>query len=98
MMARLFAVCVLALVSLAGSTAWGASPLTTIQDVLFKADGTRFNGLVNVAWTTFEGPNNTAVIKESKTVRIVDGNLYVQLVPTVGATPGACGAASSRQV
>jgi hypothetical protein len=89
MVARYFGVAVLALGSLCGRAAWGAPPLTTIQDVLFKADGTRFNGLVNMAWTPFEGPNQTQVMKESKTVRVVDGNLFVQLVATVGATPAA---------
>ena len=29
-------------------------PLTTIQDVLYKADGTRFNGYVQISWNSFE--------------------------------------------
>ena len=26
-------------------------PLTTIQDVLYKADGARFNGTLTISWT-----------------------------------------------
>ncbi|MGH9720823.1 MAG: hypothetical protein ACRD8O_11470 [Bryobacteraceae bacterium] len=69
--------------------ALGAPPLTTIQDVLYKADGTRFNGLVRISWTYFEGPNSSNIPTQDKTVRIVDGHLYAQLVPTTNAVPAA---------
>ena len=29
-------------------------PLTLIQDVLYKADGSRFNGFVQISWNSFE--------------------------------------------
>ena len=30
-----------------------APALTTIQDVLFKADGSKFNGILQITWTSF---------------------------------------------
>lgn len=84
MFARFAAVSVLA-----GALAWAQPPLTTIQDVLFKADGTRFNGLIQIAWTSFEGGNQTNIPQQTRTVRIIDGNLFVQLVPTISAVPAA---------
>lgn len=76
---------------LASALAWAQPqpPLTTIQDVLFKADGTRFNGLIQIAWTSFEGGNQTNIPQQTRTVRIIDGNLFVQLVPTTNAVPTA---------
>jgi hypothetical protein len=80
-----------ALGALCSALAWAQTqpPLTTIQDVLFKADGTRFNGLINIQWTSFEGGNQTNIPQQMTTVRIVDGNLFVQLVPTTDAVPAA---------
>ena len=34
---------------------FAAPPVTTIQDTLFKADGTRFSGTLSISWTSFEG-------------------------------------------
>ncbi|MGH9657269.1 MAG: hypothetical protein ACRD96_01930 [Bryobacteraceae bacterium] len=78
------AVCILL-----ATVATSQPPLTTIQDVLFKADGTRFNGLVNIQWTSFEGGGQTNIPQQMRTVRIIDGNLYVQLTPTTTAVPAA---------
>ncbi|HUP02482.1 MAG TPA: hypothetical protein VMU19_00745 [Bryobacteraceae bacterium] len=66
-----------------------APPLTTIQDILYKADGTRFNGTVTVSWTSFQASDQSAIQTQSTTVKIVDGNLRVQLVPTANASPAA---------
>ena len=68
---------------------FAAPPLTTIQDVLFKADGTRFNGSLTISWTSFEAIDHSAIAQQSKTVTVVNGNLQVQLVPTTTATPAA---------
>jgi hypothetical protein len=76
----------LATVSLA-SALYAAPALTTIQDVLYKADGTRFNGTLTISWHSFESADNSAVITQSTTVRVLDGNLRVQLVPGAAATP-----------
>src|SRR3954447_5047472 len=66
-----------------------APPLTTIQDVLFKADGTRFKGSLTISWTSFEAIDRSAIAQQSKTVTVVNGNLQVALVPTTTATPAA---------
>jgi hypothetical protein len=67
--------------------AWGQPALTTISDVLFKADGTRFNGLVQITWLSFDSATGASIAQQSTTVRIIDGNLFVQLTPTSNATP-----------
>jgi hypothetical protein len=69
------------------SSALAGPPLTTIQDVLYKADGTRFNGTVTISWTSFQTMDNSTIATQSVTVKIVDGNLRVQLVPTTTSTP-----------
>ena len=69
--------------------AWAQPSLTTISDVLFKADGTRFNGLAQFTWVSFESGNGSNIAQQSKTIRIIDGNLFVQLTPTTGAVPPA---------
>jgi hypothetical protein len=63
--------------------------LTTIQDVLYKADGTRFNGILIVSWTSFQAADNSAVVTQTTTVKVVDGILHVQLVPTTTSYPPA---------
>ena len=64
-------------------------PLTTVEDVLYTADGNRFNGVVTMTWQTFEA-SNTAVITGAVTrVPVANGNLFVQLVPTTNASPPA---------
>jgi hypothetical protein len=62
-------------------------PMTTIQDTLYKADGTRFNGLVNIAWGGFEASDQSAIANQVITVKIVNGRLNVQLVPNTNSTP-----------
>jgi hypothetical protein len=69
------------------SSALAGPPLTTIQDVLYKADGTRFNGTVTISWTSFQAMDNSTIATQVITVKIVDGNLHVQLVPTTTSTP-----------
>src|ERR1051326_4046195 len=73
---------------LAGA-AYAGPPLTTIQDVLYKADGTRFNGTLTISWSSFQAPDNSAIVTQSTTVRVQDGLLRVQLVPTTTSTPAA---------
>jgi hypothetical protein len=59
--------------------------LTTIQDTLFKADGTRFNGSIIIRWGTFDANNIGTIVQQSKSVQVVNGNLQVQLAPNAGA-------------
>lgn len=66
-----------------------APPLTTIQDVLYKADGTRFNGTAAIGWSSFEAADQSAITMHGITVKIVDGQFRVQLVPNAGVTPPA---------
>jgi hypothetical protein len=68
-------------------SAHAAPPLTTIQDVLYKADGTRFNGVVMISWSSFEAPDRSAIATQMTTVKVVDGNLRVQLVPNTASSP-----------
>src|SRR5437773_4687864 len=77
------------LCALFSTMAWSQPSLTTISDVLFKADGTRFNGLAQFIWVSFESGNGSNIAQQTKTVRIIDGNLFVQLTPTTDAVPAA---------
>jgi len=74
---------------LLATSAFALPPLTTIQDVLYKADGTRFNGTLSISWTSFEAIDSSAIAQQTTTVTVVDGNLRVQLVPTTTANPTA---------
>jgi hypothetical protein len=69
------------------SAASAQRPLTTIQDVLYKADGTPFNGLVTISWTSFEAPDLSEIAGQTITVQIQNGNLRVQLVPNAATSP-----------
>jgi len=61
--------------------------LTTIEDTLYKADGTRFNGLVIISWNSFEADNLANIVSQSLTVKVVDGNFRVLLAPTTDSNP-----------
>ena len=73
--------------ALLAATALAGPPLTTIQDVLYKADGTRFNGTLTIAWSSFQAVDRSAIVTQTTSVKVVDGSLRVQLVPTTSATP-----------
>jgi lysophospholipase L1-like esterase len=62
-------------------------PLTTIQDTVYKADGTRFDGTLTISWKSFTASDSSDVAMESSTSNIVNGALYVQLVPNTNSTP-----------
>jgi hypothetical protein len=61
--------------------------LTTIQDTVYRADGRRFNGTVTISWKSFTAGDTSDVAMQSTTNRVVNGALYVQLVPSTNATP-----------
>jgi hypothetical protein len=69
--------------------AWSQTGFTTIQDTLFKADGTRFNGTLTIHWSTFDATNIGTMVQQSTSVPIVNGNLQVQLAPNATAQPPA---------
>jgi hypothetical protein len=77
----LFAVALLAGYTLA------APILTTIQDVLYKADGTPFNGTLTISWNSFQAADNSAIVMQTITVKVINGNLRVLLVPSATGTP-----------
>jgi hypothetical protein len=64
-----------------------APALTTIQDTIYKADGTRFNGTAVISWSTFDANDTSHIGMQSVTVQIVNGAIRVQLVPNSNATP-----------
>jgi hypothetical protein len=66
---------------------FAAPRLTTIQDTLYKADGTRFNGTANISWTAFDSSDNSKIGLQSLTVQITNGAFRVQLVPNADVTP-----------
>ena len=77
----------LTLASLYAGLLFGQQPKTTIQDTLYKADGTRFNGVAFIEWRSFYSGVPRTVASHSTTTQIVDGVLNVQLIPTTDATP-----------
>lgn len=68
---------------------FAAPPLSTIEDVLYKADGSKFNGVAFVELKSFQAANFSNIATHSVTVTILDGAIRVQLVPTTNASPGA---------
>jgi hypothetical protein len=79
---------VMVLVMAAGMVA--AQPaLTTIQDVLYTANGARFNGTMFIAWNSFQAGDTSNIATANLTLPIVNGVLNVQLVPTTTASAGA---------
>ncbi len=77
------------LVILLWASVFAALTLTTIEDVLYKADGTKFNGVAFVEWRSFQAADFSVIATHSVTVPVVDGVLRVRLAPTTNATPGA---------
>ncbi|MBI4875943.1 MAG: hypothetical protein HY822_15005 [Acidobacteria bacterium] len=59
--------------------AWGAPPLTTIQDLLYRADGTTFSGIALIEWSSFEAGGTSNVAGGSLSITIAGGVLRVQL-------------------
>jgi len=71
------------------ASAGAATPqLTTIQDVLYKADGTRFDGILTISWGSFQSSDSANIVMQSITVKVSAGVLRVQLVPSP-STPAA---------
>lgn len=91
MRGRLIEVCIPFCFLLLGSRAVAAPPppLTTIQDELFRADGTKYSGFVDIEWNSFEASNGSQIAKQTMRLRLFNGLLRVQLTPTTTATPAA---------
>ncbi|HYO82018.1 MAG TPA: hypothetical protein VES20_11485 [Bryobacteraceae bacterium] len=70
---------------LASSLCMSAPQLTSIRDVLFRADGTRFEGVAQIEWKSFRAADGTEVPQNKVDVRIRNGVVSVDLVPTTNA-------------
>ena len=70
-------------------TVAGQPALTTIQDVLYRADGTRFTGTMFIRYNSFQGGDTSNIATANLTLPIVNGALRVRLVPTTTASAGA---------
>lgn len=79
----------LALLAAAMGIAAGQPALTTIQDTLYRADGTRFTGTLFIRYNSFLAGDTSNIATANLTVPIVNGSLRVQLVPTTTASAGA---------
>ena len=65
---------------------WADPALTTIQDTLYKANGAPFGGFVLIEWQSFQAADSSNIATSNVTVPIVNGILYVQLVPNVSGS------------
>ncbi len=65
--------------------AWARPPLTTIQDQLFRADGTAVNGTLLISWKAFVASDNSNIPANTLRVPVSGGLLRVKLVPTTTA-------------
>jgi hypothetical protein len=73
-----------------GAAVAAAQPaLTTVQDILYRADGTRYNGTMFIAWSSFLAGDASNIATANLTVPVVNGVLSVQLVPTTTGSAGA---------
>ena len=79
----------LAMLMVAAAIAQAQPALTTIQDILYKADGTRFNGEIFISWNAFQAGDTSNIATAQVHLPIVNGVLNVQLVPTTTASAGA---------
>ncbi|MBS1827681.1 MAG: hypothetical protein JST93_20370 [Acidobacteria bacterium] len=68
---------------------WAQPQLTTIDDVIYRADGSRFDGTALVEWRSFLLADYTTVAAYSKSVRVVNGSLRVSLAPTTTSSSGS---------
>ena len=65
---------------------WAGPALTTIQDTLYKANGTPFGGFALIEWQSFEAADSSNIATSNLTVPIVNGVLYVQLAPNASGS------------
>ncbi len=79
----------LSLALLMAGTAMAQPALTSIQDILYRADGTRFTGTMFIRYNSFLAGDTSNIATANLTLPIVNGVLRVQLVPTTTATAGA---------
>jgi hypothetical protein len=76
-------------VGIGAGTAAAQPALTTIQDILYVANGSRYTGTLFINWSSFQSGDSSNIATASLTVPIVNGVLSVKLVPTTTASAGA---------
>ena len=79
----------LAMLLVAATITQAQPALTTIEDILYRADGTRFDGEISISWNAFVAGDTSNIATAQVTMPIVNGVLNVQLVPTTTASAGA---------
>jgi hypothetical protein len=67
---------------LVGGIAAAAPSLTVVQDTLYKADGTRFDGTLQIEWKSFRTGNGAEIPQNTLQVSVSGGYLNVALAPT----------------
>jgi Pectate lyase superfamily protein len=73
---------------LATSTIYAQVTTTTVQGVVYRADGTAATGTLIVTWPAFSTANNQAVAAGNTTVAIgQDGFVSLNLAPNAGSSP-----------
>lgn len=77
------------LLMIPGDRLWATPPLTQIEDVLYRADGSAFTGTATISWRSFVAADTTSIPANSVTVPVQQGSLRVKLVPTTNASSGA---------
>src|SRR5947209_17285252 len=83
-------ICGIGLMLFSCMLAVAAPPRTTVQDVLYKADGSRFDGIATISWQTFQAVDSSTIPSQTITARIINGFILVRLVPTTNAiTPSS---------
>ncbi len=78
-----------AIILVAAAAIQAQPALTTIQDILYLANGTRFNGTIFISWNAFQAGDTSNIATAQVKLPIVNGVLNVQLVPTTTASAGA---------
>jgi len=85
---RLFYCLVSLVLALGISRQAAAANTTTVQDVIYRADGTPAAGTLVISWPAFTTADNSAVAAGSLSVAIAaQGAISVTLVPNAGGTP-----------
>jgi hypothetical protein len=71
------------------ATSWAQGPaLTTVNGIVYRADGTAAAGTVLISWPSFQSAEGDAVAAGNLAVTIgSEGAFTAQLVPNVGASP-----------
>ena len=84
---RLFC-CLIPLLMTLGAAPCRAANTTTVQDIVYRADGTPAAGTLVISWPAFTAAGNVAVAAGSMSVDIgPQGAISIALVPNEGADP-----------